>query len=161
MLALALALAGCGKEGSQDAGNTNAGNSNAGGSAGGGADGFEGSLASSGLYAATWTANPDAEAAVFNSVTNVILASDHQTFGFINVQPDGKITFGSGAPELTSNGSYQGSGAQVTMDGTNRFVCAFTVDTDLTGSTDGGVLHLKGGMKVNWHPEGLGDARCP
>jgi hypothetical protein len=155
-LALTLALNGCSKSGGQSAGN-----SNQGGSAGGGADGFEGSLATSGKYAATWTANPDAEADVFNSVSRVGLASDHQTFGYVGVQPDGSVLFGSGAPELSSNGSYEGSGAQVTMDHTNRFVCSFTVDTDLIGGTDGAVLHLKGSMKVNWHPEGIGDASCP
>ena len=146
-LALTLALNGCSKSGGQSAGN-----SNQGGSAGGGADGFEGSLATSGKYAATWTANPDAEADVFNSVSR---------FGYVGVQPDGTVLFGSGAPELSSNGSYEGSGAQVTMDHTDRFVCAFTVDTDLTGTTDGAVLHLRGSMKVNWHPEGIGDASCP
>ena len=77
------------------------------------------------------------------------------------MQPDGSVSFGSGAPELSSIGSYDGSGAQVTMDHTNRFVCAFTVDTDLTGGTDGTKLHLKGSMKVNWHPQGIGDANCP
>jgi hypothetical protein len=155
-LALMLALTGCSKSGSQSAGD-----SNQVGSAGGGADGFEGSLVTSGKYAATWTANPDAEADVFNSSNNVGLTSDQQTFGYVGVQPDGSVVFGSGAPELSSNGSYRGSGAQVTMDHTNRFVCSFTVDTDLIGATDGAVLHLKGTMKVNWHPEGLGDASCP
>jgi hypothetical protein len=155
-LALTLALTGCSKSGGQPAGNPNQG-----GSAGGGAEGFEGSLVTSGKYAATWTASPEAEADVFNSSNHVTLVSDHQTFGNIRVQPDGSISFGSGAPELSSNGSYDGSGAQVTMEHTNRFVCSFTVDTDLKGATDGAVLHLKGTMKVNWHPEGIGDASCP
>ena len=155
-LALTLALTGCSKSGSQSAGN-----SNQAGPAGAGSEGFEGSLVTSGKYAATWTASPDAEADVFNSVNHVTLTSDHQTFGNVRVQPDGSVSFGSGAPELSSNGSYEGSGAQVTMDHTNRFVCSFTVDTDLTGATDGAVLHLKGSMKVNWHPEGIGDASCP
>jgi hypothetical protein len=155
-LALTLALAGCSKSGAQTTGS-----SNQGGSAGGGAEGFEGSLTTSGKYAATWSASADAEADVFNSLSQIGLTSDHQTFGFVGVQPDGSVLFGSGAPELSSNGSYKGSGAQVTMDHTNRFVCAFTVDTDLTGGTDGAVLHLKGSMKVNWHPAGIGDASCP
>jgi hypothetical protein len=156
-LALTLALTGCSKSDGQPAANSNQG----GGAAGGGAEGFEGSLVTSGKYSATWTVNPEAEADVFNSSNHVTLVSDHQTFANVRVQPDGSISFGSGAPELSSNGSYQGSGAQVTMEHTNRFVCAFTVDTDLTGTTDGAVLHLKGSMKVNWHPEGIGDASCP
>jgi hypothetical protein len=156
VLTATLALTGCSKSGGQSAGN-----SDQGGSAGGGPEGFEGSLTTSGLYAATWTASPDIEADVFNSSNHVTLTSDHQTFANVRVQPDGSITFGSGAPELTSNGSYQGSGAQVTMESTNRFVCGFTVDTDLKGSTDGAVLHLQGSMKVNWHPQGIGDANCP
>jgi hypothetical protein len=155
-LAVTLTVTGCG-----DRGAPSTGNSNQGGSAGGGAEGFEGSLATSGKYSADWTASPEAEADVFNSLNHVGLASDHQTFGFVGVQPDGSVLFGSGAPELSSNGSYKGSGAHVTMDHTNRFVCAFTVDTDLIGGTDGAKLHLKGSMKVNWHPEGIGDARCP
>jgi len=156
VIAVTLAVTGCSKDSGQAGGN-----SNAEGSAGGGADGFEGSLATSGLYAATWTAGPDVEADVFNSTNNVTLTSDHQTFGYVGVQPDGTVTFGSGAPELSSNGSYKGSGAKVTMDHTSRFVCAFTVDIDLMGARDGAVLHLEGSMKVNWHPDGIGDARCP
>ncbi len=143
------------------------GGSNGGGSNGGGnppadsAEGFEGSLATSGKYPATWTASPDLKADVFNSLSSITLTSDHQTFGTVTVQPDGTVTFGSGAAELSPNLTFKGSGATATMDATNRFVCAFSVDTDLAGTNDSAVLHLKGAMKVHWHPQGIGDANCP
>lgn len=126
-----------------------------------GPDGFDGSLVTSGLYSATWTASSEAPPDVFNSVSHVTLTSDHQTFGNVRVQPDGSIVFGSGASELSGNGSYDGTGVEVTMDHTNVYVCAFTVDTDLTGSTDGATLHMKGTMSVRYHPEGIGDVACP
>lgn len=126
-----------------------------------GPDGFTGQLVTSGLYAATWTASADAPPDVFNSLSSVNLTSDHQTFGYVGVKPDGSISFGSGASELSGNGSYSGTGAKVTMDHTNRFVCAFSVDTDLTGGTNGAKLHIKGTMSVSYHPEGLGDFACP
>ena len=50
------------------------------GSAGAGSEGFEGSLVTSGKYVATWTASPDTEADVFNSLNHVTLTSDHRTF---------------------------------------------------------------------------------
>ena len=40
-------------------------------------------------------------------------------------------------------------------------VCAISVDSDLAGTRDSAVLHLKGAMRVNWHPQGIGDANCP
>jgi hypothetical protein len=147
-----LSTAGCTKD---------AGPSNSGGAAANGPEGFDGSLTTSGLYSATWTAGPDAPADVFNSVSPVTLTSDRKTFSHITVNPDGSIDFGSGASELSSNGAYKGTGAKVTLDGTGQFVCAFTVDTDLTGSTDGALLHVKGGMTAHWHPEGSGDLSCP
>jgi hypothetical protein len=151
---LALTLTGCGA-------GKSAGGSPGGGQGGNAAEGFEGSLTTSGRYAATWTAGKETPATVFNSVESVTLQSDHQTFGNIGVKPDGSVSFGSGASELSSNGAYNGSGAKVTLDKSGQFVCAFTVDTDLTGSTDGALLHLKGSMKVHWHPEGIGDLSCP
>jgi hypothetical protein len=156
-----------GASGGSNGGGPNGGGSNGGGSDTGGnlpansAEGFEGSLATSGKYAATWTASPDAEADVFNSVSSVPLTSDHQTFGTITVQPDGSMFFTSGAAELSPNLSFKGTGATVTMDKTNRFVCAISVDSDLAGTRDSAVLHLKGVMRVNWHPQGIGDANCP
>jgi hypothetical protein len=135
---------------------------NGGGGANGGGNGFEGSLATSGKYAASWTANTDSgNVDPFNSSSSVGLTSDQQTFGFIEVQPDGSFEFGSGAPALSSNAKYTGTGARVTMDPNGRYVCAFTVDADATGTTDSAVLHVQGTMTVHWHPEGLGDNSCP
>lgn len=74
------------------------------------------------------------------------------------MEKDGAVSFGSAAPEFKS-GSYDGTGAQVILDSTSQFVCAFTVDTDLKGSTDGSILHISGGMTVHWHPEG--GLNCP
>lgn len=132
----------------------------AGPSAAAGTGAFEGTLTSSGQYAATWTVAPDMEANPFNSVNNPSLTSDKGTFGSnIAVQPDGSVAFGSAASELT-NGSYNGTGANVTLDTTGQFVCAFTLDSDLTGTTDGAILHMSGGMKVQWSL-GVGETNCP
>lgn len=123
-----------------------------------GTDGFEGTLTSSGQYAATWSVAAGAEANPFNASANPSLTSDKGTFGNIKVMPDGTVSFGSAASELT-NGSYGGSGAMVTLDSTGQFVCAFTVDTDLKGTNDGAILHMSGGMTVHWHS--AGDLNCP
>ena len=128
-------------------------------SAAAGTDAFEGTLTSSGQYAATWRVATDAEANPFNGANNPSLTSDKGTFGNIAVQPDGSVAFGSAASELT-NGSYEGTGAKVTLDTTGQFVCAFTLDSDLTGSTDGAILHMSGSMKVHW-TLGVGDTNCP
>jgi hypothetical protein len=125
------------------------------------AEGFEGSLTTSGTYAATWTVSKDYAPDVLDSVNSVELTSDRQTFGYISVHKDGSISFGSGATELSANGAYKGSGATVTLDHTGRFVCAFTLDTDLTGSNDGTTLHIRGGLTAHYHPQGLGDLNCP
>jgi hypothetical protein len=131
-------------------------------SAAAGTNGYEGTLTSSGLYAATWTVAPGVVANPFNSVGNATLNSDKGTFGNISVMPDGSVAFGSAATEMGHNGSFDGSGAKVTLDPSGQFVCAFTVDTDLKGSTDGAVLHVAGGMTVHWHPLGDdGDLNCP
>ena len=128
---------------------------------GGSQEGYEGSLITSGLYDATWTVNPEQQADVFNSVAGHTLTSDKETFGNVTVQPDGSISFGSGAPELSDHGlAYAGTGAQVTLDETEAFVCAFTLDTDLVAD-DGASLHITGGLTVHWHPEGLGGLNCP
>jgi hypothetical protein len=153
-VALIFALTGCG-------GKAAGGSDPAGGPGGNAAEGYEGSLVTSGKYAATWKASPEAKAEVFNTVGSVTLTSDHQTFGNIGVKPDGSISFGSGAAELSPNVSYTGTGAKVTLDKSGQFVCAFSVDTDLTGNNNGAMLHLKGAMKVHWHPQGLGDLSCP
>jgi hypothetical protein len=128
---------------------------------GGGANGYEGSVASAGLYAATWTANPGTEANPFNAVGNLTLRADKGAYGNIAVKPDGSVSFGSGAPEFGKNLSFDGTGAKVTLDPSGQFVCAFTVDADLKGHTDNAVLHLSGTMTVHWHPLGVGDLNCP
>lgn len=128
------------------------------GGAAGGANGFEGSLVTSGLYDATWTVSPGQQADPLNSVTSTTLVSDKGTFGNIGVMPDGAVSFGSGAPELS--GQYSGTGAQVTLDETGAFVCSFTVDTDVVAG-DGTKLRLAGTLTVHWHPEGLGGLNCP
>ena len=127
--------------------------------AAGGADGFEGSLASSGIYSASWTVTPGTEANPMNASNNPTMTSDKGTFGNIKVETDGSIAFGSAATELNANSSYDGTGAKVTLDATGQFVCAFTIDNDLKGNHDGAVLHMSGGLTVHWHPGG--DLDCP
>jgi hypothetical protein len=130
----------------------------AGSTGAGGGNGFEGSFKTSGLYSATWTVAKDMEPNPFNSVNNPTLTSDKGTFGNIAVKPDGSLSFGSAAPGLS--GAYTGTGAKVTLDTTGQFVCAFTVDTDLTGSNDKAILHMSGGMTVHWSL-GVGEQNCP
>jgi hypothetical protein len=125
-----------------------------------GANGYEGTLTSSGQYAATWSVAPDMPAGPFNGLNNPSLTSDKGTFGNIKVMPDGAVSFGSAASELT-NGSYDGTGATVTLDSSGQFVCAFTMDTDLKGSSDGIILHMAGGMTVHWSLLEGGDRTCP
>ena len=125
----------------------------------GGASGFEGSLKTSGLYSATWTVAPGTEPNPFNAANNPSLASNKSTFGNITVNEDGSMSFGSAAPELINNGAYKGTGAKVTLDSSGQFVCAFTVDTDLTGTTDKAILHMTGSMTVHW--DGGAGLNCP
>jgi hypothetical protein len=130
--------------------------------AAGGANGFEGSLTTSGLYAATWTAGPGVAVNPFNASESLTLASDKGTFGNISVQLDGRLSFGSGAPELSSKDlTYDGTGVIVTLDSSGQFVCAFKVDTDLKGHNSGAVLHLSGSMTVHWQLLEGGDMTCP
>jgi hypothetical protein len=125
------------------------------------ANGYEGSLVTSGLYDASWSVSPEQAAEPFNSVGARTLTSDKGTYGNVSVALDGSVSFGSGAPELSQHGlEFAGSGAQTTLDASGAFVCAFTVDTDLTAG-DGSTLHVAGTMTVHWHPEGLGDISCP
>ena len=130
-------------------------------SGGTGTDSFEGSLTTSGLLAATWTAAPGVVVAPFNASGNLTIASDKNAYGNLGVKPDGSLDFGSGAPELSKNGAFIGTGAHVTLDQTGAFVCSFTVDTDLKGTTDGAILHIKGGMTAHWYTSGAPDLRCP
>jgi hypothetical protein len=149
---LALALAGC-SSGSSPTHTPAAG----GPTPGGGPDGFTGTIATSGLYVATWTVGSDPDP--FNAAGALTMTSDHQTFGNLSVKPDGSVSFGSAAPEMGKNLQFAGSGARVTLDGTGAFVCAFSVDTDLVGDGDGAILHVKGSMAVTWHA--AGDLHCP
>jgi len=115
---------------------------------GGGSSGevtVEGSLTSSGIYDATWTWEPGN--AADPGIGGITLNSDNGTFGSIAVLADGSIAFTSGAPELSGNGSYAGTGAQVQL--TNQIPCGFTLDNDVTGATDGAVLHLKGTLTIH------------
>ncbi len=125
----------------------------------GGADGFEGSFKTSGLYSATWSVAEGVEPNPFNSSNNTSLTSDKGTFGNIAVKPDGSLSFGSGASEFS--GAYNGTGAKVTLDPSGQFVCAFTVDTDLTGTNDKAILHITGGMTVHWQLLAGGEQTCP
>ena len=80
--------------------------------------------------------------------------------------PEGDVSFGSGASELSSYGQFTGAGATVTLDPMgiegNRFICAFTVDLDLKSTRDGSaILRLAGSLTVHWHPIGIGDIDCP
>jgi len=159
-LAVVLALTACTHK-NKASDNSNGGGGNQSGANSGKANGFEGSLTTSGGYAATWTAGPGVEADVFNSLESVTLISDHQTYGHISVKPDGSVSFGSGATELSAHGEFTGSGASVTLDKRGQFVCAFSVDSDLRDSRDDAILHLSGSMTVHWHPEGIGDLSCP
>src|SRR5438477_9287145 len=59
-----------------------------GGGGGGGANGYEGTLTTSGLYAAAWTVPSGGDVEPLNSVTSAELTSDKQTFGHIEVKPD-------------------------------------------------------------------------
>jgi hypothetical protein len=173
MLALAMALAACGgtatapPPGSNGAPPPSASSvvssapSAAGSTAssgGGGANAYEGTFKTSGLYSATWTVAKDMDPNPFNSVNNPTVTSDKGTFGNIEVKPDGSLSFGSGAAEFS--GAYKGTGAKVTLDTTGQFVCAFTVDTDLTGTNDKAILHIAGGMTVHWSL-GVGEQNCP
>lgn len=160
---LALVVAAC-SGATNPPGPTGGGPSSAGGpsgaasspaSGGTGTDRYEGSFTTSGLYAATWTAAPGVNVAPFNASGNLTLASDKNTFGNMEVKLDGSLDFGSAAPELSGNGAYNGAGAHVTLDQTGAFVCAFTVDTDLKGTTNGAVLHISGSMTVHWNDAGL------
>lgn len=169
VLGVAVALTACGGTaspppqsgggGAPPAGSTPAGATQP---AAGGPEGFEGTLTTSGVYSATWSVLEGSPANPFNASANPSLASDKGTFGNIKVELDGKVSFGSAAPDLSDNGAYTGTGAKVTLDSGGQFVCAFTVDTDLKGSNDGAILRMSGGMAVQWHPLGIGgDLNCP
>ena len=105
----------------------------------------EGSLTSSGLYDATWTWEAGLQAGP--GIEGISLISDKGTFANIQVLDEGSITFTSGAPELSGNATYEGTGAQVQIK--DNVPCGFTLDNDVTGSTDGAVLHLKGTLTIS------------
>lgn len=141
LVVIAIGLTACSGTGGEPGGGVDAGGGDASGE-----DSVTGSLVSSGLYDATWTWEPGL--AVGIGVEGTSMKSDKGTFGFIQVLPDGSITFGSGAPELHS-GSYSGTGAQVHMKDASgtQLPCGWTLDNDVTG-TDG-VIHLTGTMDVH------------
>ena len=147
LLGLGIALVACTPASSQPAASNGGPGASAGGSQGASGEGtVEGSLTSSGLYDATWTW--EAGNAASPGVGGITLNSDKGTFGNVQVLNDGSITFTSGAPELSQNAVYNGTGAQVqSKDGI--IPCGFTLDTDVTGSTDGGVLHLTGTLTIH------------
>jgi hypothetical protein len=120
---------------------------------------FEGSFKTSGLYSATWTVAKDVPPNPFNSASNLTVTSDKGTFGNIGVKADGSLSFGSGGAEFS--GAYNGTGAKVTLDASGQWVCAFTVDTDLTGTNDKAILHIAGGIKVHWQLLEGGEQTCP
>jgi hypothetical protein len=127
----------------------------------GAAEGFDGSVATSGLYDATWTVAPDQQVDPFNAVGGRTLLSETGAFGNVSISLGGDVSFGSGAPELSSHGlEFNGTGAQVTLDTSNAYVCAFMVDVDLIAA-DGAELHIAGSMTVHWYPEGVGAINCP
>jgi uncharacterized protein YaiE (UPF0345 family) len=114
------------------------------------AEGVTGSLETSGLYDATWTWEEGNDWGI-GDLGTITLNSDKGTFASIGVHADGSITFSSGAPELAS-GSYAGSGAQVTLGSSDiKYVCAFTLDNDLTGSD--GTLHIAGSLALHSNDE--------
>ncbi len=127
----------------------------------GGANGYVGTITTSGLSNATWSPGPGAEADPFNSIANLTLVSDKQSYGNIHVDLNGDFSFGSADPAFKNNLSFKGGGAKVTLDKSGVYVCAFSIDQDLKGEADGSTLHVKGSMTVHWHPEGLGDISCP
>ncbi len=146
LLALGIGLVACTPASSQPAASNGAPGSSAAGSQDTSGEGtVEGSLTSSGLYDATWTW--EVGNAAGPGVGGITLNSDKGTFGNVSVLPDGSITFTSGAPELSQNAVYNGTGATVQL--VNEIPCGFTLDNDLTGSTDGGVVHLAGTLTIH------------
>ena len=147
LLGLGLGVVACTPASSQPAASNGAPGSSVAGSQGGasGEATVEGSLVSSGIYDATWTWQ--AGNAAGPGIGGITLNSDKGTFGNIQVLNDGSITFTSGAPELSQNGSYAGTGAQVQLK--DQVPCGFTLDNDVTGATDGAVLHLKGTLTLH------------
>lgn len=146
VLALGIGVVACTPASSGPAASNGAqGASIPGGPAASGSTTVEGSVVSSGLYDATWTW--EAGNAADPGTGGITVTSDKGTFGSIAVINDGSITFTSGAPELSQNAVYTGTGAQVQLK--DEVPCAFTLDNDVTGSTDGGVVHLKGTLTIH------------
>lgn len=150
LLTLGIGLVACSSPGASVPGSNGGTTSSAGASAGGpgasvpGGVDVKGSLVSSGIYDATWTWQ--AGDAAGPGIGGITLNSDKGTFGNIQVLNDGSITFTSGATELSGNGSYAGTGAQVQLK--DQVPCGFTLDNDVKGSSDGRILHLKGTLTI-------------
>lgn len=132
-----------------------------GGSAGNTSEGFEGSLATTGLYAGTWTVTPETVLNPFNAYTRVTLAANPQTFGNLGVGTDGAVSFGTAAAEFGSDPTFNGTGAKVTLDSPGRLACAFTIDSDVVSTQSTRTLHMSGGLTVHRRPEGVGGMNCP
>ena len=147
LLALGMGVVACSPASSEPAASNGGSASSAAGSQGGasGEATVEGSVVSSGLYDATWTWEPGN--AADPGTGGITVTSDKETFGNVAVLSDGSITFTSGAPELSQNAVYTGTGAQVQLK--DQVPCGFTLDNDLTGSTDGGVVHLSGTLTIH------------
>ena len=142
--------------GSTDTGS--AGASQAGGASSSAAGTVLGSIVSSGTYAATWTWKPP------NAVNpgEVVLTSDKGTFGDLQVDTNGAITFTTGAPQISAGSPFLGTGGTQTVKqiGGIPTVCGIAVDSDVTGA-NGTVLHLKGSLAINGTVTGdVGDTTC-
>ena len=142
--------------GSTDTGS--AGASSASGGSGGSSGTVQGSIVSSGPYAATWTWQPP------NAVNPgaVVLSSDKGAFGDLQVETDGSITFTTGASQISAGSPFLGTGGTQTVKQVAGLptVCGIAVDSDVTGS-NGTVLHLKGSLTISGTVTGdVGDITC-
>ena len=128
-----------------------AGDSGAGGT-------VRGQIVSSGAYDATWTWRSP------NSVNpgEVVLISEKGTYGDLQVDTDGSITFSTNAPKVSDASPFSGDGGTQTVKQVagGPTVCGIAVDSDVTGS-DGTVLHLKGSLTISGTVTGdVGDITC-
>jgi hypothetical protein len=128
------------------------------GSGSGGSGTVAGSIVSSGAYSATWTwRSPNAV-----NPGEVVLTSDKNTFGDLQVGSDGSITFTTGAPEVSAGSPFLGTGGTQTTKQVSGLptVCGIAVDDDVTG-TNGTTLHLKGSLTISGTVTGdVGDITC-
>lgn len=102
-----------------------------------------GTLTSSGEYDGTWTWVPGNAAEP--SQGGISLISKTSDYGNITVTADGSISFNSGVADLVAFTPFNGTGAQVVIS--NGVACAFTLDSDLTGS-ENKIIHFEGTMTI-------------